>query len=60
MDYERQWLVEMLRHPGQGEAADEAARELPERVSRKEIEEFAERHGLLSRDELINFMGGSP
>jgi hypothetical protein len=59
-DYERQWVVDMLRHLGQGKAADDAARELPERVSRKELEKFAERHGLLSHDELISLMGGSP
>jgi hypothetical protein len=59
-DYERQWLVDMLRRTGRREAADEAAREMPERFSREQLEDFASRHGIASRDELINLMGGSP
>jgi hypothetical protein len=30
------------------------------RFSRKELEDFAERHGIQSRDELIDLMGGRP
>jgi hypothetical protein len=60
MEYERQWVIDMLRHVGRGQAADDAARELPERISTKELDEFARRHGIQSRDELINIMGGSP
>jgi hypothetical protein len=60
MDYERQWLIDMLRHLGRGQAADDATREMPERFSREELEDFAARHGIQSRDELIDLMGGSP
>ncbi len=45
---------------GHGQAADDATREMPERFSRKELEDFARRHGIQSRDELIDLMGGSP
>jgi hypothetical protein len=55
----RQWLVDVLRQLGYQEAADDAARELPDQVSRKEMEEFGDRHGI-GRDELVNRMGGSP
>jgi hypothetical protein len=60
MDYERQWLIDMLRHLGRGQAANDAAREMPERFSREELEDFARRHGIQSRDELTDLMGGSP
>jgi hypothetical protein len=60
VDYERQSLIDMLRHLGQRQAADDAAREMPERISQEELDDFARRHGILSRDELINLMGGSP
>ena len=60
MDYERQSLVDMLRQLGQGQAAEDAAREMPERFSSKQLEDFAKRHGIQSRDELTDLMGGSP
>jgi hypothetical protein len=60
MDYERQSLVDMLRRLGQGQAADGAAREMPERFSRKQFEDFTRRYGIVSRDELTDLMGGSP
>jgi hypothetical protein len=60
MEYERRWLVDMLRQIGQGQVAAEAEREMPDRFSRRELEDFAARHGIQSRDELINRMGGSP
>jgi hypothetical protein len=60
MDYERQGLIDMLRRLGRDQAADDAAHELPERVSTKELEDFAKRHGFQSRDELTDLMGGSP
>ncbi len=60
MDYERQWLIDMLRHLGRGRAAADAAQEMPERFSREALEDFARRHGIQSRDELIDLMGGSP
>ena len=60
MDYERQGLIDMLRRLGRTEAADDAAHELPERISRRQIEDFAKRHGIQSQDELTDLMGGSP
>jgi hypothetical protein len=60
MDYERQGLIDMLRRLGRGQAAEDAAREMPERFSREQLEDFAERHGIQSRDELTDLMGGSP
>jgi hypothetical protein len=56
---DRQWLVDALRRLGYREAAEDAARELPDEISRKEVEEFGDRHGI-GRDELIDRMGGSP
>jgi hypothetical protein len=60
MDYERQSLIDMLRQLGRADAAADAARELPERVSSQELVDFAKRHGIQSRDELTDLMGGSP
>jgi hypothetical protein len=60
MDYDRQGLLDMLRRLGRPDAADDAVHELPERVSRKELEDFAERHGIQSQDELTDLIGGSP
>jgi hypothetical protein len=60
MDYKRQWLIDTLRQLGQGQAAADAAREMPERFSQKELEDFAERHGVQSLDQLTDLMGGSP
>jgi hypothetical protein len=60
MDYDRQSVIDMLRRLGGPQAADAAARELPERFSRQELDDFAERHGIQSRDELTDLMGGSP
>jgi hypothetical protein len=59
MAQDRQWLVDTLRHLGLTQAAEDAARELPDPVSREEIQRFADRHGI-SRDEIISRMGGSP
>ena len=59
-DYERQWLVGMLRRLGRGQAADEAAREMPERFSGEQLDDLARRYGIASRDELTDLMGGSP
>jgi hypothetical protein len=60
MDFERQWLIDVLRKLGRGQAAADAAREMPERFSRQELQDFAERHGIQSQDELTDLMGGSP
>jgi hypothetical protein len=60
VDYQRQWLVDTPRRLGRGQAADEAEREMPESFSREQLDDFAGRHGIQSRGELINIMGGSP
>jgi len=59
MSHDRQWLVDTLRRLGYTQAADDAARELPERISLEEMEKFADRYGI-SRDEVMSRMGGSP
>jgi hypothetical protein len=56
---DRQWVVDVLRHLGYSDAAEAAARELPDQISQKELEEFGDRHGI-GVDELRNRMGGSP
>jgi hypothetical protein len=60
VDYNRQWLIDTLRHLGRGQVADDAAREMPERFSPKELDDFALRHGIQSLVELTDLMGGSP
>jgi hypothetical protein len=59
MPQDRQWLVDTLRRLGYPQAAEDAARELPDQISQEEIRKFADRHGL-SRDEVVSRMGGSP
>jgi len=59
MGYSRQWLVDTLRRIGYPHEADEASRLLPDEFDLQQLEEFGDRHGI-SRDELINRMGGSP
>lgn len=59
MAYKRQWLIDTLHRLGYQEVADEAMRVLPEDVELDELKEFTDRHGI-SRDEIINRMGGSP
>jgi hypothetical protein len=59
MPQDRQWFVNTLRHLGYTEAAEQAARELPDPVSMEEIRKFADRYGI-SRDEVVSQMGGSP
>jgi hypothetical protein len=59
MAYDRQWIVDQLRHFGYTQAADDAARTLPDQVSAEELTKFGDRHGI-SSDELISQMGGSP
>jgi hypothetical protein len=59
MSQDRQWVVDTLRRLGYPQAADEAERELPEKVSMEELEKFADQFGI-SRDEVISRMGGSP
>jgi hypothetical protein len=59
MAYDRKWVIDTLRHLGYEREADEAARVLPAEVSLDELVRFGDQHGL-SRDELIDRMGGSP
>ena len=59
MAYSRQWVVDTLRRLGYRQEADEALRVLPEEVDLEQLEDFGDRYGI-SRDELVNRMGGSP
>jgi hypothetical protein len=59
MSQDRQWFVATLRRLGYTEAADSAARELPDPVSMEELKKFADRFNI-SRDEVMSQMGGSP
>jgi hypothetical protein len=59
MSHDRQWLVSTLRRLGYTEAAEEAARTLPDPVSLEEVEKFADRYNI-SRDEVMSQLGGSP
>ena len=59
MAHDRQWVVDSLRRLGYMQAADEAARVLPDPVSQEQLLDFANRNGI-SRDEVISQMGGSP
>jgi hypothetical protein len=59
MALDRQEIVDLLRHLGYAQAADEAAQTLPDSVSADQAREFADRYNI-SRDELISRMGGSP
>ena len=59
MSQDRQWFVNTLRNLGYTEAADAAARELPDPVSMEELKKFADRYAI-SRDEVMSQMGGSP
>ena len=59
MSQDRQWVIDLLRRLGYPQAAEEAARELPDPVSMEEIRRFGDRHGI-SRDELTSQLGGSP
>jgi hypothetical protein len=52
-------MVDLLRKAGLSEAADEAMKELPDRVSLEDAERWGVRHGV-TRDLLISQMGGSP
>jgi hypothetical protein len=59
MAQDRQWFVDTLRRLGYTEAAEAAARELPDPVSMEELRTFADRYAI-SRDEVMSQMGGSP
>ena len=59
MSQDRQWVIDLLRRLGYTQAAEDAARELPDPVSLEEVMRFADRYGI-SRDEVMSQMGGSP
>jgi hypothetical protein len=59
MQVSRQRVVDLLRSLGYPQVAGEALRDLPDVVDLREAQDWCERHGV-SRDELINLMGGSP
>ena len=59
MQVSRQRVVDLLHSLGYPQVADEALRDLPDVVDLEEVQDWAGRHGI-SRDELINLMGGSP
>jgi len=59
MQVTRQHVVDLLRRTGFPEAADEAMRVLPDPVDLDEVAAWAAPHGI-TKDELINRMGGSP
>jgi hypothetical protein len=55
----RQFVVDTLRRMGRDQAADAAARELPDPVTYEQAAKFGERHGIFL-DDVISSMGGSP
>ncbi len=59
MQYSRQGVADMLRRCGFPQLADEALRDLPDLIDSDQLQKLAAEHGL-TRDELINQMGGSP
>lgn len=59
MAEDKRWFIDTLRHLGYTQAADEAARVLPDPVSLEQIRQFADRYGI-SRDEVMSQLGGSP
>ena len=59
MGYDRKWLVDLLCHLGYTQAADDALRVLPEEVDLRQLQRFADQHGI-NRDDVISQMGGSP
>jgi hypothetical protein len=57
--YERQRVVDLLRGLGYTQAADDAARELPDPVSLEQVSKFTDRYRI-TIDEIMSRMGGSP
>jgi hypothetical protein len=55
----RQRVIDRLRQMGLSQAADEALRTLPDPVDEDRITEFCEKSGI-SREQVVNWMGGSP
>lgn len=59
MEVNRQTVIDTLRRLGYDQQADEALKVLPDPVDFKQLEQFGQQYGI-SRDELIDRMGGSP
>ena len=57
--YSRQHVVDVLRHAGWSELADEASRTLPDPVDATKLEAWGIQHGI-SYDVLQSRFGGSP
>jgi hypothetical protein len=57
--YRRQLVVDVLRHAGWPELADEASRVLPDPVDFNQLGAWAMKHGF-TRDDLVSRLGGSP
>jgi hypothetical protein len=57
--YSRQYAVDLLKHAGYTDLADEALRELPDPVDVHRLEAWCAQHGL-SYSALVSRMGGSP
>ena len=55
----RQSVVDRLRRMGLEQAAEAAARELPDPLTYEQAADFGERHGIFL-DDLTDSMGGSP
>jgi hypothetical protein len=55
----RQHVVDLLRRTGFAEAAEDAARTLPDPVELDDVLRFLAPYGI-TRDDLISEMGGSP
>ena len=59
MDLTKHQFVKLLRRAGLPDAAQAAARTLPDPVTIADLDQFCTQHGL-SRGTLIDRMGGSP
>jgi hypothetical protein len=57
--YSRQHVVDLMRHAGWSELADEASQTLPDPVDTTQLEEWAMQHGV-SYNDLTSWFGGSP
>ena len=58
-EFSRQHVVDLLRHAGWTELADQASRTLPDPVGGAQLEAWAAQHGV-SYDDLKSRFGGSP
>jgi len=57
--YSRQHVVDLMRHAGWSDLADEASRTLPDPVDTTQLEAWAIQHGV-SYNDLKSRFGGSP